>query len=454
MATYKEDVGTAVTNYAGNSPSVADGEVWYDSTNKDFKYQYPALTTSGSWRSGVDLNAARTQIRGFGTYTATIAAGGGPGYVDNTETWNGTNWTEVNNLTTGRSQGAGIGATSTAGLYACGAHIPGPPYYTNITETWNGTNWTEVNDAGTSRGLMGMTGNAPNTAALIFAGDGTGPNRVANTEIWNGTNWTEVNDLNQSKYAPWGAGDSSTAAICWAGNVPPATANTELWNGTNWTEVNNLNTAKQYTSGTGPSSTDAIAFGGSPRPSVGTQTELWNGTNWTETNDLSTAKDSMGGSGTTTNAMSIGGSTGSAISAVEEWTGAGAPVGAWATGGAMNTARRMLGSAGTIDSSLGFGGVSTARDAETESYNGTNWTEVNDLTTARRDTRGCGADNTAALCFGGGSDPSPSTTTLTETWNGSNWTEVNDLNTGRAYHGSAGINTAAYVLEEQEETLL
>ena len=41
MATYKETVGTTVVNYAGNYPGAVEGELWYDSTNQDFKYQYP-----------------------------------------------------------------------------------------------------------------------------------------------------------------------------------------------------------------------------------------------------------------------------------------------------------------------------------------------------------------------------------------------------------------------------
>ena len=49
MATYKEKVGTSVVNYAGNYPGAVDGELWYDSTNKDFKYQYPNVTAAGSW---------------------------------------------------------------------------------------------------------------------------------------------------------------------------------------------------------------------------------------------------------------------------------------------------------------------------------------------------------------------------------------------------------------------
>ena len=51
MATYKEKVGTAVVNYAGNYPGAVDGELWYDSTNKGFQYQYANVTAAGSWRT-------------------------------------------------------------------------------------------------------------------------------------------------------------------------------------------------------------------------------------------------------------------------------------------------------------------------------------------------------------------------------------------------------------------
>jgi hypothetical protein len=37
----------------------------------------------------------------------------------------------------------------------------------------------------------------------------------------------------------------------------------------------------------------------------------------------------------------------------------------------------------------------------TESWNGTSWTEVNDLNTARGNFAGAGTQNTAALAFGG-----------------------------------------------------
>lgn len=114
------------------------------------------------------------------------------------------------------------------------------------------------------------------------------------------------------------------------------------------------------------------------------------------------------------------------------------PAGSWATGGSLTTLRRMMGSAGTQTSALSFGGVNTtATLGLTESYNGTAFTEVADLNEARRDIRGCGVDNTAALAFGGNNSAK------TELWNGSSWTEVNDLGQGRSYHSSAGTTTSA-----------
>ena len=63
----------------------------------------------------------------------------------------------------------------------------------------------------------------------------------------------------------------------------------------------------------------------------------------------------------------------------------------------------------------------------TESWDGSNWTEVNDLNTARRFLAGAGS-TTAALGFGGYIGPN---TAANESWNGSSWTEVSDLNTAR-----------------------
>ena len=76
MANYKDIHGTTVRNSAGNLDGAATGELFYDSTNLDFKYKYPNVTSAGSWRTGNALNTARQNLAAFGEYTASVAAGG------------------------------------------------------------------------------------------------------------------------------------------------------------------------------------------------------------------------------------------------------------------------------------------------------------------------------------------------------------------------------------------
>ena len=82
----------------------------------------------------------------------------------NTEQWDGSSWTEVNNLNTSRyaiSQGAGI-QSSVFLVYGGIA----PPYTTN-TEFWNGTSWTEINNLSTARGYQSQTGSATSASAIL-----------------------------------------------------------------------------------------------------------------------------------------------------------------------------------------------------------------------------------------------------------------------------------------------
>ena len=97
------------------------------------------------------------------------------------------------------------------------------------TETWNGTNWTEVNDLNAAK--KQLAGNGTQTSALAYGGEKS-PSvaDITETELWNGSNWTEVNDLNTSRHYNSGAGADNTSAICFAGIDPPThLANTELW---------------------------------------------------------------------------------------------------------------------------------------------------------------------------------------------------------------------------------
>ena len=129
------------------------------------------------------MNGNKKDLTGTGkSYTAALAIGGlagppGPASITLTESFNGTNWTEVNDLNTGRRFAAANGTTTSALIY--GGEVPPA---TNKTESWNGTNWTE--DTNYPLSVIGNMGaGADNTNGLGFGG---GPPDTTATLEWTG----------------------------------------------------------------------------------------------------------------------------------------------------------------------------------------------------------------------------------------------------------------------------
>ena len=156
---------------------------------------------------------------------------GVPAYA-NTESWNGTSWTEVNDLNTARDIPTGIGTSSSTGLSAGGRTQPGDVYVA-ITEYWDGTSWTEVADLNTARAENGVAAEN-NGSAITWCGDTTsGAGRVANVEYYDGTSWTEVADYPISNLRYTGNAGSSSAALGFGGinddASPTTTTSTNEW---------------------------------------------------------------------------------------------------------------------------------------------------------------------------------------------------------------------------------
>ena len=124
---------------------------------------------------------------------------------------------------TARRQLAGFGNTESA-LGAGGKTAPSPDFAN--TETWNGSSWTEVNDLNNARTLMAGSG-TDNTSGLIFG------STSQHTEDWNGVSWAEVANLNA--YTVMNAGStlgSTTATLSFGGEDPGGARNeTEKWSG-------------------------------------------------------------------------------------------------------------------------------------------------------------------------------------------------------------------------------
>ena len=151
MTTYKELKGTNIEVNSSDPSNPLEGQVWFNSTSNVLKGQRPTL--AGSWSTGGNINTARYVPGGGGSKTASIMFGGQPGggtSANNTELYNGSTWTEVNNLNTARERSASAANSQTAALCITGVVYPGASVNA-ANESWNGTSWTEVNDVNTAR---------------------------------------------------------------------------------------------------------------------------------------------------------------------------------------------------------------------------------------------------------------------------------------------------------------
>ena len=318
MADLKDIRGTRVQSFASDlsSPGSAN-QLFYNSTSDIFKFARVGTVADGTWASGGTPNAARSFRGGAGAQTAALHYGGfNPTSTTRgeTETYNGTAWSEVADLNT--SQAAFVNAqqgTQTAAQAASGT--TGPSDTTN-NELWDGSSWTESTNL---NGSHSYSAGAGTQTASITAG--SQPPTRALTETWDGSSWTEVSDLNTGRYFTAAAG-SQTAALCFSGDtVPNAFTNkTESWDGTAWTEVNDLNTTRATGGGFGTQTT-ALMCTGNTYPPIVANVENWNGSSWSEINDVATGRIRIASSGSSGAAGLIGGGqTPPIVGNVEEFT--------------------------------------------------------------------------------------------------------------------------------------
>jgi len=267
--------GPASTNYGfGTLPAGVSvgGELSGASNAEAFHYN------GTSWTAGGNINTNRNVGTGFGTQTAGAIAGGHhpalPTKVTNIhEQYDGSSWTEAGDLNTGRGYlaSAGLG-TTTASLVMGGLINPelspspfGAVGEKDESEEWNGSAWSEGDDLNTGRAVS--TGAGTQTAALFISG---GDTAVTNVESYDGSSWTEIADVNTAVNRSSSGGDQDDA-IKASGN---SSANVEQWNGTSWTEVANVSTTRGYAAfGFSSGASNGFIAGGTP-PSTNA-TEEW-----------------------------------------------------------------------------------------------------------------------------------------------------------------------------------
>ena len=403
---YLTGIGTSAAALAvGGSPDTAANEEW----------------NGTSWTEKSDLNTARDYMGGSsGTQTSAVVFGGDPGNSTKTESWNGASWTEVNDLATGRDSLKGAGTNNTTALayggytstdvtnseefsFPSGPHLNEGDLFLSKGTTLKGfgrgasipsTTWASGGDVNNARSRFGGATNATQTAGLIF---GSGSSPYGQTEEYNGSTWAEQTDLNTGRYIMYGGGGTQTACITAGGYNPAgspvyATTNAETYNGASWTNVNTLNEGRLDCATFG-TSTSAILVGGGEGPGgPGTvsSVESWNGASWTATTSLPATRQEMGAWGSTSTAGAIVGGTQDTSPTITaetlEWNGS-----AWTAGGDYPSVLKYTSVFGSLNSAIVAGGENaTAIIGICAHYDGSSWTEVAEMTTARMGCSGNG----------------------------------------------------------------
>ena len=97
-----------------------------------------------------------------------------------------------------------------------GGENPGAPSEQKNTESWNGSSWTETGDMSTTRSWNWSGGTS--TDALVSGGQP----QSANTELFDGTSWTELNNLSAARGFAGGKCGTTSASCMWVSGSNPS----------------------------------------------------------------------------------------------------------------------------------------------------------------------------------------------------------------------------------------
>ena len=229
MSTYRElhgrSIQTVTTDPTGE---ITLGQIWYNTTSNTFK----TTLLSAAWVSAPALPETASNGGGAGTQTAGLFFGGaasGTSMSSATLSYDGTNWTAEESLSTARRDLAGSG-TATAGL-ATGGYSNPPATYLANTEEYGGESWTAGGSLLVATGFGRSSGTQGDA---IFFGGGVPANTSASFR-YDGTSWATAPSLSTARQL-FGSGATSPVGAAWGaagyypGSSPNRTNTTEHFN--------------------------------------------------------------------------------------------------------------------------------------------------------------------------------------------------------------------------------
>ena len=316
MSDFKTLKGLYIKHVSSDPSNLIEGQIWYNTTTQTLKVA-PLIS---SWAAGGDLNTAREAATGFGdSDTLAVAATGAavPNTITvNTETYDGSSWTESGNVSAGRRY-AGGGGTQTAAVIFGGDTSTDNTGLTAVTEEWGGSSWTNSNNlSATARSAIGF---GIQTAAVAVGGQTAPEALVTEVEEYNGSTWTAVTVCPFAQWAGSGCGTEAAGKVGGGRGPPGGVLSTVAdYDGTNWTSAPSLiNAIAQF--GLTGTQTACLQAGADPG-TYNSKASIFDGTSFSETADLGSgryfATNSASGAGSTAGTVFGGG----APAATEEFS--------------------------------------------------------------------------------------------------------------------------------------
>lgn len=224
--------------------------------------------------------------------TLILFGGFDSGTVNTTWSWDGTNWTQLSPATNPPQRFLATMSLdpNLTELILFGGFFAPPGPRLNDTWSWNGTNWTLLSPSTPppARGGAVMALHPTTNNIILFGGDGNS-GLLNDTWSWDGTNWTQLTPVNSPSARSMAVMDldpTSGNLILFGGDNGGLLNDTWSWDGTDWTQLT-PGTSPSGRRGAGmaqkPNTSELILFGGVAGGGPDNQTWSWDNTavTWT-----------------------------------------------------------------------------------------------------------------------------------------------------------------------------
>jgi uncharacterized protein (TIGR03437 family) len=228
---YDSAHGQAVLFGGEGSNFSALGDTWvWDGTN--WTQKSPAASPPARSGHTMAYDSAHQKVVMFG--------GGNNGLFNDTWLWDGTNWTQQTPQTSpgARANHAMAYDSSHGQVVLFGGTPGGQGNDLNDTWTWDGSNWTQQQPqtSPVARTAHIMAYDSGHAQTVLFSGADVNGRPLDDTWVWNGTNWTQK--LPQTSpparnYASMSYDVARAQVVVFGGSF---LGDTWIWDGTNWTQ--------------------------------------------------------------------------------------------------------------------------------------------------------------------------------------------------------------------------